>query len=80
MTMRTIAMRRPGFRSASEDRAGLTVAQLQLHPPRVTTGERVAPLRRDHRDTRATAQRERPHRDYSVPTTPCRRPAGAAAA
>jgi hypothetical protein len=32
------------------------------------TTPNVAPLRRDHRDTRATAQRERPHRDYSVPS------------
>jgi hypothetical protein len=53
---------------ASEDRPGLAVAQLQLHPPAGDDAERVAPLRRDHRDTRATAQREGPHRDYSVPS------------
>ena len=51
---------------ASEDRPGLAVAQLQLHPPTGDDAERVAPLRREHRDPRATAQRERPHRDYSV--------------
>ena len=53
---------------ASEDRPRLTAAQLQLHPPAGDDAERVAPLRRDHRDTRATAQSERPHRDYSVPS------------
>ncbi|MGW8800757.1 hypothetical protein ACWGN9_27340 [Streptomyces sp. NPDC055775] len=42
--------------------------QLQLHPPAGDDAERVARLRRDHRDTRAIAQRERPHRDYSVPS------------
>ena len=46
----------------------VAVAQLQLHPPASDDAERVAPLRRDHRDTRATAQRERPHRDYWVPS------------
>jgi hypothetical protein len=57
VTMRTLAVGRPG----------LAVAQLQLHPP-AGDAERVAPLRRDYRDTRATTQRERPHRDYSVPS------------
>jgi len=48
--MRTLAVERPAFRRArmpvprepepgvaSEDRPGLAVAQLQLHPPAVTT-------------------------------------------
>lgn len=52
----------------SEDRPGLAVAQLKLHPPTGDHAERVVPLRRDHLGTRATAQRERPHRDYSVPS------------
>lgn len=59
-------MPEPGV--ASEDRPGLAVALLQLHPPAGDDAERVAPLGRDHRDTRATAQRERPHQDYSVPS------------
>lgn len=54
--------------AASEDRPGLAVAQLQLHPPANDDAERVAPLRRDHRDPRATAQREHPHPGYSVPS------------
>ncbi|WP_406373706.1 hypothetical protein OH781_39860 [Streptomyces sp. NBC_01550] len=34
---------------ASEDRPGLAVVQLQLHPPAGDDTERVARLRRDHR-------------------------------
>ena len=81
VTMRTLAVGRPGFCRAadagaaesepgvaSEDRPGLAVAQLQSNQPADGDAERVAPLRRDHRDTRATTQRERPHRDYSVPS------------
>ncbi len=59
--MRTLAVGRPG----------LAVAQLQLHPAAGGDAEHVTPLHRDrldNRDTRATAQRERPHRDYSVPS------------
>jgi hypothetical protein len=40
---------------ASEDRPGLAVAQLQLHAPAGDDAERVVPLRRDDRDTLATA-------------------------
>ena len=77
--MRTLAVERPGFgrartpvpqsqnpASRPSSRPGLAVAQLQLHPPTGDDAERVAPLRRDHRDTRAPAQPQRPHRDYSV--------------
>ncbi|WP_207944974.1 hypothetical protein [Actinomadura rubrisoli] len=39
----------------SQDRPGLAVAQLQLHPPAGDDAERVAPLGSDHRDARATA-------------------------
>src|SRR5690349_17170226 len=49
-------------------RPGLAVAQLHLYAAADDDAERVVPLRRDHRDSRATAQRERPHRDYSVPS------------
>ena len=52
----------------SEDRPGLAVAQLQLHPPAGDDAERVAPLLSDDRDPLAAWQRERPHRDYSVPS------------
>ena len=58
----------PSASERPEDRPGLAVAQLQLHPPAGDDAERVAALRRDHRDPRATAQRERPPRDYSVPS------------
>lgn len=53
---------------AFEDRTRLAIAQLQLHPATGDEAEHVVPLRRDHDDTRAAAQRERPHRDYSVPS------------
>ncbi|WP_327344577.1 hypothetical protein [Streptomyces europaeiscabiei] len=41
--------------AASEGRPQLAVAQLQLHAPAGDDAERVAPLRRDHHRTRATA-------------------------
>ena len=52
----------------AEDRPGLAVTQFQLHPPAGDDGERVPPFRRVHRDSLATAQRERPHGTYSVPS------------
>jgi hypothetical protein len=77
--MRTLAVERPGFRRArtpvprSQNPAsrprtgpGSPSRSPRLHPPTGDHAERVAPLRRDHRDPRATAQPQRPHRDYSV--------------
>lgn len=78
--MCTLAVRRPGFRRArtpvprsqnpgvaSEERPGLAVAQCQLHPPAGDDAERVAPLRRDYRDT-APARSASVRTDYSVPS------------